>query len=529
MKYREQQCPTTFLSDRNLSFLIRETLYWVCQDEKKAEEFFDEDELYPVSESIAYKKVVDYLKEAIEQQKKIVISGDFDCDGICATTLMFMGLKMAGVNAGYYIPNRNTDGYGLSPKLVQWYADKGYEVIICVDNGVIAHEAIALAKEKGMSVVILDHHEMDDKTMDYEYVLHPLLMEEPYHFLCGSGVVFEVLRSLAGVTSYMTTLACLAAISDMMVLCGENRRVVRLGLKAMEESHSTPLWYLMEGEDLDECALALKLTPKINAVGRMFSKANPNQLVRFLLSDNAEQLSLVAKQIKDLNEERKELSKEILAKAEKQVIPDHSYIMAVGEYHEGIVGLVASNLVHTYHKPTFVLSKEEGVLKGSARSVFSIDLVDMLRTCPYLDVFGGHKAAGGLSLKECNLESFKTYVEEYMNSHPLQEESQFYINLPLSEFTLENIEKLSKYRPYLRVQEEPLYRFNHLLLDQIIYMGDGKHGKWNVGKELEIVYFQIPDIVRERKQIDVIGTLKVSKFRGKKKAIFTVKDYIFEE
>lgn len=526
MKYVEQGVPVSFMQEYNLKSITKNTLYWVCGDGFDASFFFDGDELYPLSKSDAYTKVIAYLKKVIREDRKIVISGDFDCDGICATTLLYSGFLKLGINAGYYIPNRQKDGYGLSTKLVEMYHAKGYEVIICVDNGVIAHEAIALAHQLGMEVVILDHHEMDEKTSEYEYVVHPLLMEEEFHYLCGTGVVLEVLRSLIEIDSYMLTLGALAAISDMMVLWGENRRVVRLGIQAMAKEKGTPLWHLLESEDLDESVLALKLAPKINAVGRMFSKANPNQLVKYLLCNDASVLSQTAIQISALNEERKVLSKEILSLAEAQIDTSLPYLMAVGEFHEGIVGLVASSLVHEYHRPVFVLSSENGVLKGSCRSVSSIDLVDMLRGCPYLDVFGGHKAAGGLSLKQENLELFKNYVAEYMNTHELLEECLSYIPLSIDEFKLEEIEEIYALRPFLRVQEEPLYRFNNLKLSEARFMSEGKHARWNLENGSEVIYFQIPEEVKRKEFVDVIGTLKVSTYRGKRKAVLSVKDYI---
>ena len=526
MKYIEQNTPSSFLKEYALKQLTKDTLYWVCGDTFDVSGFFEEDELYPISKSVSYQRVTSYLKQCIDANKKMVISGDFDCDGICATTLLYRGLLLLGIQAGYYIPNRQKDGYGLSPKLVELYHAKGYEVIICVDNGVIAHEAIALAHQKGMEVIILDHHEMDERTSSYEYVLHPLLMEEEYHYLCGTGVVLEVLRFFIEVESYMLTLAALAAISDMMVLWGENRRVVRLGIAAMAKNKGTPLWHLLDSEDLDEGVLALRLAPKINAVGRMFSKANPNQLVKYLLCEDASILSQTAIQITALNEERKQLSKEILALAESQIDTSMPYLIAVGDYHEGIVGLVASNLVHSYHRPVFVLSCENGIIKGSCRSVPSIDLVDMLRVCPHLEVFGGHKAAGGLSLKEENLEKFKDYISKYMSMHEVLEESTSYIALDTLDFTLDTVEEIYSLRPFLRVQEEPLYRLNGLKMSEARYMSEGKHARWNFENGSEIVYFQIPDEVKSCEFIDVIGTLKVSSYRGKRKAVMNVKEFV---
>lgn len=526
MKYVEQTIPVSFMQEFNLKPITKNTLYWVCGNSFDVSSFFDADELYPISKSDAYIKVVTYLKHIIREQKKILISGDFDCDGICATTLLYSGLMKLGLVTGYYIPNRQKDGYGLSTKLVELYHSKGYEVIICVDNGVIAHDAIARAYELGMEVVVLDHHEMDERTSNYEYVLHPLLMEEEFHYLCGTGVVLEVLRSLLEIDSYMLTLGALAAISDMMILWGENRRVVRLGIKAMAEDRGTPLWHLLDSEDLDEGVLALKLAPKINAVGRMYEKANPNQLVKYLLCDDVSAVSKTAVQISALNEDRKALSKEILALAQAQIDTSLPYLMAVGVFHEGIVGLVASSLVHEYHRPVFVLSSDNGILKGSCRSVSSIDLVDMLRNCPYLEVFGGHKAAGGLSLKEENFELFKNYVEEYMNTHEMSEECVSYIPLSIDEFSLDEIEEIYALRPFLRVQEEPLYRFNGLKLSEARFMSEGKHARWNLSNGSEIVFFQIPEEIKKCDYLDVIGTLKVSTYRGKRKAILTVKECI---
>ncbi|MBR3693063.1 MAG: DHH family phosphoesterase, partial [Erysipelotrichales bacterium] len=471
MRYVEQKCPSDYLNDINCSNLVRETLYWVCKEGYDPYGFFMEDDLYPISTSEHYVRVVSYLQECINARRKIVICGDYDCDGICSTTLLVMGLQECGITPGYYIPNRNKDGYGLSTKLVQQFYAKGYEVIICVDNGVVAHDAIDLAYQLGIEVVILDHHEMDHKTMQYPYLLHPLLMEEEYHYLCGSGVVFEILRSITKLSPYKVMLAALAAISDMMLLWGQNRRVVRIGLRVMRE-YITPLRYLVEGEEIDEMTLALKLAPKINAVGRMYDRANPNQLVKYLLSEDASVLLTVAKQIDKINEDRRCVSQTIQQQVIEKIDPSKEYILSYGDYHEGVVGLVASHLVHTYHKPVFVLANENGKLKGSCRSVSSIDLIDMLRECPHLDTFGGHKAAGGLSLTEDKLEAFERYIQEYMNTHVIQEDLQEYIALPEEDFTLPNLHELSLLRPYLRIQEEPLYRLDHLKMSKAVFMSE---------------------------------------------------------
>lgn len=525
MRYIEQKCPIDYLKEINCSNLVRETLYWVCKDMYDPRDFFIEDTLYPVSQSEHYIKVVSYLRECITVNKKIVICGDYDCDGVCSTTLLVMGLQERGITPGYYIPNRNKDGYGLSTKLVNQFHQKGYEVIICVDNGVVAHDAIELAYQLGMQVVILDHHEMDSKTMQYPYLLHPLLMEEQYHYLCGTGVVFEVLRSITKITPYKVMLAALAAISDMMVIWGQNRRVVRIGLKVMKD-HNSPLRYLLEGEELDEMTLALKLAPKINAVGRMYDRANPNQLVKYLLTEDSTVLSTVSRQIDKINEDRRSVSQLIQQQVIETIDPTKDYILSYGEYHEGVVGLVASHLVHTYHRPVFVLANEDGKLKGSCRSISSIDLIDMLRECPHLDTFGGHKAAGGLSLTNENLDKFESYIQDYMNTHMIEEDLQEYISLTQEDFTLTNLHELSLLRPYLRIQEEPLYRLDNLMISKAVFMSDGKHAKWQFSNTSEVVYFQIPKELLEKEYISVIGTLKISVYKGRSKAVFTVKESI---
>ncbi|MBQ9987071.1 MAG: hypothetical protein IJP28_01705, partial [Erysipelotrichales bacterium] len=237
-------------------------------------------------------------------------------------------------------------------------------------------------------------------------------------------------------------------------------------------------------------------------------------------------LSTVAKQIDKINEDRRCVSQTIQQQVIEKIDPSKEYILSYGDYHEGVVGLVASHLVHTYHKPVFVLANENGKLKGSCRSVSSIDLIDMLRECPHLDTFGGHKAAGGLSLTEDKLEAFESYIQEYMNTHVIQEDLQEYIALPEEDFTLPNLHELSLLRPYLRIQEEPLYRLDHLKMSKAVFMSEGKHAKWTLNQTSEVVYFQIPKEVLERESISVVGTLKISVYKGRSKAVFTVKEAI---
>lgn len=528
MKYKVLDMPSDFLKDTSESLFVRQSLYYISGDEALIRTFFDADELYPISQSVAYQKVVMEIERAVASDKKILISGDYDCDGICATTLLYRYIKSKHENVAYYIPHRKNDGYGLSVKLVDMYADKGYSIIICVDNGVVAHEAIAHAKELGIEVIILDHHEMDELTATYEYVLHPTLMEEPYMYLCGTGVVLEVLRSLKEIDQYDIILAALAAVSDMMVLAYENRRVVRLGLRYLNQNRDIHLTMLAEGCDtIDETTLAMRIAPKINAVGRMYDLANANNLIKYLLSQNTKEIADTSSQILRVNEERRRITRSITNSVVSGLDLDNTYLLVADHIHEGIVGLIASNLVNTYDKVSIVLSEEDGIYKGSCRSAGGVDLVDMMRNCPLLETFGGHKQAGGLALKSENLEPFKEYVGNYLATNEVIEEERYIIDLTDLSVTLNDILRLSSLRPYLRVQSEPLYAFHHLPFEEASLMKEGKHAKWNIGEEAEIIYFNVNDEVRNRNDATYVCKAGINEFRGRKKISFTVIDYFF--
>lgn len=526
MKYQKLMMPNEFLSDLSLSNFIRESLYYVSKDEKIVSSFFKEDELYPISQSAAYLKVVQRIKDIIEAEKKVLISGDYDCDGICSTTLLYRYIKSKHDNVGYYIPHRKNDGYGLSEKLVELYNAKGYEVIICVDNGVVAHDAIKLANELGIEVIILDHHEMDEQTANYEYVLHPLLMEEPYHYLCGSGVVFEVLRSLKEVDEYDVIMAALAAISDMMLIVYENRSVVRLGLKYLNTNRDLHFICLAESNDkIDENTLAMRIAPKINAVGRMYDLANANNLIKYLISEDQNEIIHTSAQILRINDERRKITKSTTNAVVSKLDLENSYLLVADQIHEGIVGLIASSLVNTYDKLSIVLSEDDGLYKGSCRSTNSVDLVDMMRNCSLLETFGGHKQAGGLAIRSENLNSFKDYIANYLNNIDIVEEEKEVIDLTDKYLSINDVEYLMSLKPYLRVQNEPLYLISNLRYDEAILMKEGKHAKWTINDETEVVYFNVAEEISKRGSVNYVCKIGINEFKNRKKISLTVIDY----
>ncbi len=525
MKYKLLEMPEDFLSDLDESEFVRESLYYISNDERVIRSFFRADTLYPISRSETYVRVIGKLQAVIDEGKKIVISGDYDCDGICATTLLYRYLSKTMGNVGYYLPHRKNDGYGLSSKLVDMYHERGYEVIICVDNGVVAHEAISHAYELGMEVIVLDHHEMDEKTATYDYVLHPLLMEDPYHYLCGSGVVFEVLRSFKDVDEYDMALAALAAIGDMMEIVGENRIVVRLGLKYLNETRDDHFMALAENpEVIDDATLGMRIAPKLNAVGRMYNLANVNTMVRYLLLPRDDDIRGVSYQILDVNNERRKLTKITSDMISKEIDLDKDYIIYAGDVHEGIVGLIASQLVNAYHKPCFIFHKEDGLLKGSCRSVNGIDLIDMCRGNELLETFGGHKLAGGISLKEDNYTKFVAYVDTYMKEHEILDDEEVVIDLERLAFSLRDVIRLQELRPYIRLSNSPLYAIR-VKGDECLYLKEGKHAKWKLNEGCEMVFFNIPEDIKGRDDVTYICQASINSYKGFKKANFMVVDY----
>ena len=373
---------------------------------------------------------VDAIAAAVAGGGRVVVHGDYDADGITATALLILGLRELGLNAEWYLPNRFTEGYGLSRGAVESIASGGQGLLITVDCGVNYPDEVARARELGLAVVVIDHHEPGQVLPDC-HLVHSVTGDYPSSDLCGVGLAFKVLHALhtrlrggplqevpEQLHKYLDLVA-IGTIADLAPLVGENRYYVKEGLKLIGIGSRTGLRALAKVSNctgsIDSGAVAFRIAPRLNAAGRLADASPPLDL---LLTENEERAGEISQQLHELNGERQDVERRILEDAVAQVdalaqLPP-VLVLRGTDWHEGVVGIVASRLVEKYNRPAILLSIRDGVAKGSGRSIAAYDLVRGLNECAeWLTVYGGHAMAAGLTLAEESVDGFKCAIEEH--------------------------------------------------------------------------------------------------------------------
>jgi single-stranded-DNA-specific exonuclease len=397
---------------------------------------------------------------ARDAKTPVFIGGDYDADGICSTAIMKDTLDRLGVRCGFYIPDRFREGYGLHPETVELAAEKGYGLILTVDNGVKAHAAIAAAKARGIPIIISDHHEIEEP-VEADLVVHPDYMESEFSTLSGAGVALELSRALLGDVPEHTALAALAAIGDVMPLYRQTRVIVRQGLALLNRGVLPAVTAMVRGGGpIDETAVGFQIVPKLNAVGRMSDASNVNTLPRFLLSKNPLEIERYAAQLDQVNDARKQLSARMVQKAEQMCTDDDFLLIYDEEFQEGLCGLAAGRLAAQHHRPVLVLCRSGDLIKGSGRSVPGFNLFAFFQQdFEMLSAFGGHEQAVGLSFPADRYEEFAGTVRRKMKTagFAAEEEIPAAIRIRPEEITFDNVKDLELLSPYPRNLIKPLF------------------------------------------------------------------------
>jgi single-stranded-DNA-specific exonuclease len=359
------------------------------------------------------------IRAAIAAGRRICVHGDYDADGICATALAVLVLREAGAEVEWHLPSRFDEGYGVSAATLDRLADEGCGLVVTVDCGITAAAEVAQARSRGLDVVVTDHHRPGDELPDCPLVAtRP--SDYPFRELCGTGVVYKLGQALLGVDSEPLgrhlDLVALATIADVVPLVDENRSLAIAGLRALARTQKPGLQALMRVARVDPAAVdagacGFRLAPRINAAGRL---GHPRLALELLLTYDREEAQRLAVRLEDLNRDRQAVEDRILRAAIGQVEawPDArrrrcAYVLWGEDWHEGVVGIVASRLVERYHRPVVLVAGGDGFWKGSGRSIPSFDLHAALAGCArFLERWGGHRAAAGLSIAPESLESF---------------------------------------------------------------------------------------------------------------------------
>jgi single-stranded-DNA-specific exonuclease len=433
------------------------------------------------------------IERHIEQRNRIVVHGDYDVDGVCATAIMVRALRARGADVGWYLPDRLLDGYGLSLGTVRRLAERGTGLLVTVDCAITAVDEVAAAREAGLEVVVSDHHapRAGGELPDCE-IVHPGVCGYPCPELCGTGVAYKVAQALGAATAEEDIeLVALATVADLMPLVGENRRLVRDGLLALSRTSRPGLRALMsvanvDPSSLDTHALAFRLAPRINAAGRL-RRADAG--LELLLTEDEGRAAQIAAELDRVNTERRAVEQRIVWEAEALVAEQgerRSYVLAGEGWHSGVVGIVASRVVERHHRPVVVvgLDGEEG--SGSARSIPGFDLLAALHaTAEHLERYGGHRAAAGMTIRRDQVEQFREaferHAEETLPDELLVTRERVDAIASGHELGLELAEELELLEPCGIGNPRPRLLVPGARLRDLRPMGEGRHLRFSVG------------------------------------------------
>ncbi len=445
------------------------------------------DELYAPGLLKNLDQAVELLADRIAEKKAIRVIGDYDADGICAACILHKGLKEAGAQADTAIPHRIRDGYGLNEHLVEEAWQEGIDTIITCDNGIAAAPQIALAKEKGMRVIVTDHHEVPYEEKDGErrfllppadVVVDPKQEGDTYPFkgICGAVVAFKVILGLyrrlgledkKELLAELLELAAFATVCDVMELLDENRIIVRYGLEHMKQTRNQGLRALMEVNGVDREKLAaytigFVMGPCMNATGRLDTA---ERALRLLETDDRAEAVQTAMQLKELNDSRKAMTEDYVKQALKLVEEggmdgDRVLVLYLPDCHESLAGIIAGRVRERYYKPVFVLTRAEEGAKGSGRSIEEYHMYEEMTKVNHLFTrYGGHKMAAGLSLAEENVEEFRRQINQVCTLTPDEMEEKIHIDvpMPISYVSHTLVEELKRLEPFGNGNPRPLF------------------------------------------------------------------------
>ena len=405
------------------------------------------------------------LREAVERGEKICVHGDYDVDGICATALATLTLRELGADVVWHLPSRFEEGYGLSAATIAKLADDGVKLVLTVDCGITAVAEVEEARRRGVEMIVTDHHRPGETLPDCPIVAtRPSLY--PFTELCGTGVVHKLAQALLGAdhpaVARHADLVALATIADVVPLIDENRALAATGLRVLARTQKPGLRVLMrvagvDAATVDSTAVGFRLAPRINAAGRL---GRPDVALHLILTENLREADLLANELETLNRDRQAVEERILRDAVATVDAwteaerrRRAYVIWGEGWHAGVIGIVASRLVERYSRPIVIIAGDGETWKGSGRSVPSFDLHGALSACSgYLERFGGHRAAAGLTIKADELEpfaeAFAAYADTELVDVDLAPLTQIDAIVPAAALTLDLARELERLAPF---------------------------------------------------------------------------------
>ncbi len=440
---------------------------------------------------------VETIRAAVAAGTTICVHGDYDADGICATALAVLLLRELGVDARRHLPSRFEEGYGLNGRTIERLAEEGVGLVLTVDCGITAVEEVALARGLGLEVVVTDHHRPGDELPDCP-VVATLKGDYPFPGLCGTGVVWKLAEALLGrghpFLEEHLDLVALATVADVVPLVDENRALALAGLRRLARTQKPGLRALMEAArvdpaTVDEGAIGFRLAPRINAAGRL---GKPEAGLHLLLTESPREAALLARELEEVNRDRQSVEERILREAVEQIEswPEatrrrRAYVVAGADWHEGVIGIVASRLVERYHRPVVLIAGAEPAWKGSGRSIASFDLHAGLGACSeHLQRYGGHRAAAGLSILpehvEAFADAFAAHADATIEDEELASVTSVDAVVPGRTLSLDLCAELQRLAPFGLGNPGVVLLLGGCELGELATVGEGRHLRFRV-------------------------------------------------
>mgnify|MGYP004531648347 FL=1 len=510
-------------------------------------------------------KAVEILRNKIKEKKRIRIIGDYDIDGVVSTFILIKGLKRVGAYADTYIPDRVADGYGIHEHLIERAEADGIDVIVTCDNGIAAYNEIAMAKGKGMTVIVTDHHEIPYKETENgrelifppaDAIINPKQPDckYPEKRLCGAVVALKLVTALyeaCGIPEReledFIELGAIATVGDVMDLQGENRILVKEGLKRLSRTSNKGLRELIRANGLEDGEITayhvgFVLGPCINASGRLDTAARS---LKLLCAETEEEAAKLAGDLTALNQSRKALTEEGKEEAiriveETEIGQDRVLVIFLPDCHESLAGIIAGRIREKYNKPVFVLTKGETLVKGSGRSIESYSMFEELVKCgDLMEQYGGHPMAAGLSIREENVEGFRKRLNENctLTEKDLMPKILIDVPMPVSYINKELVNEISLLEPFGKGNTKPLFAQKglHVLSSRVL----GKNRNVaklqlsdNTGCVVEAVYFgeadEFVNTVKESSSISVTYYPEINRYQGRENLQIVIRNYLAE-
>ena len=494
---------------------------------------------------------VERIMQAVNGREGILVFGDYDVDGIASTSILYHFLKALGAEVQYFIPDRIEDGYGLSMTTAEKVAKLSVSLVITVDCGITSVDEVQWLQESGIQVIVTDHHQCKEVLPKAAAVINPHKpgCEYPFKELAGAGVALKLVQALCAKTGYLNAykrymdLAALATIADVVPLVGENRLIAGFGLVAMEKSKNQGLKALIKeagfgGKPLTAYHAAFGLAPRINAAGRLGSAIRGVQL---FTADSQVLAEALAKELDNENKCRQDTESQIIDEAiatvEKEMDPEREKVLIVsGEgWHHGVIGIVASKILEKYNRPCIVISVENGIGKGSGRSLKCFNLFAALTHCGHLmDKFGGHEMAAGLTIQADKINELRSCINAYADSVLTDDDLVPNIKvdafLDRNDLSLQSVKELTYLAPFGAGNPGPVFGYRGLTVVDARLLSEGKHLKLSLfdgSQKVDAIGFNMGELADEcivGNRVDAVFSLEVNQWNGSSKLQLNLKD-----